>query len=70
MFRQIFVFFCLLGDVMEFLELSFAFVALLLIWLRPKSENFAFVLMWLGWLLMIYLYVGHTSAALFGNLNL
>lgn len=55
---------------MEFLELSFAFVALLLIWLRPKSENLAFVLMWLGWLLMIYLYVGHTSAALFGNLNL
>lgn len=55
---------------MEFLELSFAFVALLLIWLRPKSENLAFILMWMGWLLMIYLYVGHTSGALFGNINL
>lgn len=55
---------------MEFLELSLALIALLLIWFKPKTENWAFVIMWMGWLIMIYLYVGHTSAALFGNLNL
>lgn len=55
---------------MEFLQPNLAFIALLIIWLRPKAENWAFTAMWLGWLLMIYLYVGHTSGALLGNMNL
>ncbi len=52
---------------MEFLQLILAFIALLIIWLRPKAESWAFTAMWL---LMIYLYVGHTSGALLGNMNL
>ena len=55
---------CILGG------LIIGFIALLIIWLRPKAENWAFTAMWLGWLLMIYLYVGHTSGALLGNMNL
>ncbi len=55
---------------MEFLELSLALIALLLIWFRPKAENWAFIAMWIGSLLMIYLYIGRTSAAWLGNMNL
>lgn len=55
---------------MEFLELSLALIALLQIWFRPKAENWAFIAMWIGSLLMIYLYIGRTSAAWLGNMNL
>lgn len=55
---------------MEFLQLILALVAIVLIWFKPRSENWAFTIMWAGWLLMMFFYVGHTSSAWFGNINL
>lgn len=55
---------------MEFLELALALLALLLVMSKPSTENWAFVILWLGWLLMIVLYVGHVSSSLLGTMNL
>jgi hypothetical protein len=55
---------------MEFVQLVLALAAILLVMFKPARENWAFCLMWLGWLLMIYLYVGHVSGNLLGTINL
>ena len=55
---------------MEFLELALALLALLLVMVRPSTEHFAYVIMCLGWLLMIALYIGHVSGNLLGTMNL
>jgi hypothetical protein len=58
------------GVTMEFVQLVLALAAILLVMFKPARENWAFCLMWLGWLLMIYLYVGHVSGNLLGTINL
>ncbi len=55
---------------MEFLQLLIALIVILMIMFKPSTENWAFCLMWIGWLLMIYLYIGHVSGSLFGLVNL
>lgn len=55
---------------MEFLQLLLALIVILLLMFRPKSELFAYVLLWLGWIFMMYLYIGHTSSGLLGTINL
>ncbi len=55
---------------MEFLQLLLALIVVLLLMFRPKSEIFAYLIMWLGWIFMMYLYVGHTSGSLLGTINL
>jgi hypothetical protein len=58
------------GVTMEFVQLVLALAAILLVMFKPARENWAFCLMWIGWLFMIYLYVGHVSGNILGLINL
>lgn len=58
------------GDIMEFLELLLVLIALILIIAKPEKEKFAFGLVMVSWLIMIFYYVGHKTGALLTVMNL
>jgi hypothetical protein len=55
---------------MEFLEFLLLLAAVLIILFRPEHERTAWWLTVGSWLLMTAIYVGHTSGAFLGRLNL
>ena len=55
---------------MEFLQLLMLFVAVMLIWFRPANEKLAWCLTIVAWFSVVFMYVGHVSTAILGNINL
>lgn len=55
---------------MEFVELLVLTAAVLLIWLKPEKEKLAWWLTVGSWFVVIWMYVGHVSTAIFGAPNL
>ncbi|MGB2552079.1 MULTISPECIES: dihydroneopterin aldolase [unclassified Campylobacter] len=55
---------------MEFLQLLMILIAMIIIIKKPEKEKLAFGLVVVSWLFMMYLYIGHKSAALLTTINL
>ena len=53
---------------MEFLQLLMLFVAVMLIWFRPANEKLAWCLTIVAWFSVVFMYVGHVSTAILGNI--
>ena len=55
----------------EFMEAPLMlFVAVMLIWFRPANEKLAWCLTIVAWFSVVFMYVGHVSTAILGNINL
>lgn len=46
------------------------FIAVMLIWFRPANEKLAWCLTIVAWFSVVFMYVGHVSTAILGNMNL
>lgn len=55
---------------MEFVELLLLCVAVLLMVFKPEQEKLAWWLTVSGWAVVVFMYVGHVSTAILGQLNL
>ena len=54
---------------MEFLEFVMLFIAVLLILFKPEKEKLAWWLTFVSWFVVVFMYVGHVSTAIFGMPN-
>lgn len=54
---------------MEFLEFVMLFIAVLLILFKPEKEKLAWWLTVVSWFVVVFMYVGHVSTAIFGMPN-
>lgn len=57
-------------QTMEFVELLLLCVAVLLLIFKPERERLAWWLTVGGWAVVVFMYVGHVSTAILGQLNL
>lgn len=57
-------------QAMEFVELLLLCVAVLLLIFKPERERLAWWLTIGGWAVVVFMYVGHVSTAILGQLNL
>lgn len=57
-------------QAMEFVELLLLCVAVLLLIFKPEQEKLAWWLTIGGWAVVVFMYVGHVSTAILGQLNL
>ncbi|MDO5531670.1 dihydroneopterin aldolase [Sutterella sp.] len=55
---------------MEFVEFLMLFVAVLLILMKPEKEKLAWALTIISWFVVVFMYVGHVSTAIFGMPNI
>lgn len=55
---------------MEFLEFAMLFVAVLLLICKPEKEKLAWWLTIVSWFVVVWMYVGHVSTAIFGMPNI
>lgn len=55
---------------MEFVELLVLCVAVLLLIFKPQHEKLAWWLTVCSWFVVVFMYIGHVSTAILGQLNL